>query len=385
MQHTTTLNRELLAASWRSWLTNDVQRIGPYWLQLVWTLVFCAALAVPFTIFGFAAFAKGEGAWRNLSGWVYWYGKNLVVCLTIGYTIHGLFELAALWPGRAWLRRLTGWRATLFYTSVPLMGVAIGWPLGVALAMQGWPLWFRGDQAANAIAAGLLISLGTTFGLHFYFSAKAKQADAERRATEAQLRLLQAQMEPHFLFNTLANVQSLIDTEPAKAQQVLESFTDYLRATLAQLRGDDSTVANELALAEAYLQLMATRMADRLHFSIDADTPARSARVPPLLLQPLVENAVHHGLEPKLEGGHISINVRVHERRLTIEVHDNGLGLSAPPRRRGPAGAGVALANLRERLLSRYGGGAFFTLSDASPGTLARITLPLELATPAAA
>jgi two-component sensor histidine kinase len=379
MEHTRTLTRPLLAASWRSWLSSDVQRMGPYWLQLVWTLAFCVALAVPLTIFGFAAFAKGEGAWRNLSGWAYWYGKNLVVCLTIGFTIHGLFELAALWPGRAWLRRLKGWRASTFYVSVPLVGVAIGWPVGVTLAMQGWPVWFRGEQAANTIAGGLLISLVTTLALHFYFSAKGQQAEAERRATEAQLRLLQAQMEPHFLFNTLANVQSLIDSAPAQAKQMLESFTDYLRATLAQLRSDDSTLANELALAEAYLQLMAARMAGRLQFKIDADAAARSAVLPPLLLQPLVENALHHGLEPKVEGGHIHISAHVEGQHLTLEVLDNGLGLKNPSRRHSPAGAGVALANLRERLQSRYTHHAEFTLTDAAPGTLARIRLPFEV------
>ena len=375
------LTRPLLAASWRSWLANDLKRVGPYWLQLVWTFLFCAALAVPFTVAGFTAFARGEGAWRNLAGWAEWYGRNLVVCLTIGYLIHGLFELTIRLMGPRRMRALKGWRATVFHTAVPLTGVAIGWPLGVLLALGQVPAWFKGAQAANTIASAVLISVFITFGLHLYFAAKAKQIEAEKRASEAQLRLLQAQMEPHFLFNTLAHLQTLIDHEPSAAKQMLEAFTDYLRATLTQLRGEHSTLGAELALAEAYLQLMTTRMHERLRFSVDANAAARAAVLPPLLLQPLVENAIHHGLEAKVDGGVLTITARVQGKALQIDVHDDGLGLHAPTRRRSRVGSGVALANLRERLQSRYGDEARFELLDVGPGTLARITLPFEVET----
>jgi sensor histidine kinase YesM len=212
--------------------------------------------------------------------------------------------------------------------------------------------------------------------MHHFFAAKNKQIEAERRATEARLRLLQAQMEPHFLFNTLANVQGLVDQQPAKAKQMLESFTDYLRATLTQLRSDDSTVGAELDLADVYLQLLATRMEDRLHFEIHADEAARRQKLPPLLLQPLVENAIHHGLEPKLEGGTVRLQACVQDGQLRLEVRDDGMGPAAAARR-GRKGAGVALANLRERLLSRYGSDARFEIENADPGTVARITLPI--------
>jgi two-component sensor histidine kinase len=374
------LTRPLLAASWRSWVASDLQRVGPYWLQLVWTFVFCAALAVPFTVMGFAVFARGEGAWRNWGGWAEWYGRNLVVCLTIGYLIHGLFEVAIRLMGPRRMRALKGWRATLFHTAVPLTGVAIGWPLGLMLVLGHMPSWFKGEQAANTITGAVMLSVFITFGLHMYFAARARQAEAERRASEAQLRLLQAQMEPHFLFNTLANVQGLIDHAPAQAKQMLEAFTDYLRASLTQLRQADSTVAAELALAEAYLQLLATRMHDRLRYTLVASEEARNALLPPLLLQPLVENALHHGLEPKIEGGQLHISAAVANDVLTLEVRDNGLGLHAPPRRATRAGAGIALDNLRQRLHARFGERASFTLSDAAPGAVARISMPFETA-----
>ena len=374
------LHRKLLAASWRSWVAPDVQRVGPYWLQLVWTFIFSAALALFFTLLGFAFAARGAKGLGSVVFWLQWLGKNLVTCLIVGYTIHALFELALRLLGRARLRLLKGWRATVFYAGVPLLGVAIGWPLGVWVALGHVPTWLLGSRGGlmGALTTALLISLA----LHYYFAAKAQQFEAERRASEAQLRLLQAQMEPHFLFNTLANVQSLIDREPAQAKEMLEAFTDYLRATLTQLRQADSTVAAELALAQAYLNLLATRMHGRLHFSIHADDAATQAVLPPLLLQPLVENALHHGLESKVEGGSIHIKATVSGRLLTLEVRDDGLGLHAPSRRRMREGAGVALDNLRQRLQSRYGDSAAFTLSDAAPGTLARITLPLETAEP---
>ncbi len=369
---------QLLRASWRSWVATDMVRVGPYWLQLMWTLLFCTVLAVGFTLFGWIVRGRDwpVGMWAEV------FGKNLVVCCVIGYIIQGLFELFGHWMGRQRLRALAGWRATLYFGSIPLLGVAIGWPLGVMLATGGIPNWMRGPQVVEVFSSAFLIAVMLSFGFQLYFAASAKRVEAEQRATEAQLRLLQAQMEPHFLFNTLANVQSLIDHEPKLAKQMLESFTDYLRASLSQLRRDNSAVEEELALAEAYLKLLATRMSERLRFSIDADERARNAALPPLLLQPLVENAVHHGLEPKVEGGQVQLRARVAGDRLVLEVQDDGLGLGlgAAPRRARRSGAGMALANLRERLATRYGDAAQLELSELAPGTLARITLPLETA-----
>ena len=172
---------------------------------------------------------------------------------------------------------------------------------------------------------------------------------------------------------------------------MLQSFTDYLRASLTTLRGDDSAVAQELALAQSYLELLQARMEDRLRFSITAADDARAQLLPPLLLQPLVENAVVHGLEPSIDGGSVRVSARVEGAHLVLDVQDDGRGPDAPARRSGSGsgsggggrpGAGMALDNIRQRLLARYGPTATLSISATHPGTLARITLPLQDTTP---
>jgi two-component sensor histidine kinase len=378
------IDRNLLRASWRSWISSDEhQPAGPGWLQWVWTLLFAAALAVPFTVLGFFAFASGEGAWRNVWGWAYWYGKNFIVCITVASIIHLLFDAGRRWWARP--ARVAGWahwQRTLYFSGMPMLGVLLGWPLGVWLAGANVITWVNSPNGVNVIVGTLLVSLMITFVLHHWFGAKAREHEAQRRATEAQLRLLQAQIEPHFLFNTLANVQSLMDHDPPKARQMLASFTDYLRASLGSLRSEHSAVAQELELAQSYLQLLQGRMEDRLRFSISADDAARGQPLPPLLLQPLVENAVVHGLEPSVEGGSVAVRAQVRGDKLVLEVQDDGRGLDAPPRPGARRGTGLALTNIRERLLTRYGGSATLDVQPAHPGTLARITLPLQPTTP---
>ena len=381
------IDRALLNASRRSWLDSSGPRAGPYWLQWVWTLLFCAVLAVGFTVLGFIAFARDStGAWRNLAGWAEWYGRNLIVCLTIGSLIHITFELLGLMMGGQLrdLRRVHGWPAwqrTLFFSGIPVLCTFVGWPLGVWLAGANLSSWVGQPRGQNLIAGTVLLSLLLTFVFHQFFAIKARQITAEKRAAEAQLRLLQGQIEPHFLFNTLANVISLIDHDPPRAKHMLESFTDYLRSSLTSLRHDQATLGSEMALAHAYLCLLKVRMDDRLQFDIDIDNdPAlRDAKLPPLLLQPLVENAIHHGLEPKLEGGRVQVRAHLEDQTLVLQVSDDGMGLAAPARRRG---AGMALNNLRERLLAQYGGQASLTLTAASPGTVATVRLPIQRAVP---
>jgi hypothetical protein len=377
------ITRPLLRASWQSWISNDNRpHAGPWWLQWMWTGLFATALAVPFTVLGFVAYGSGTGAWRNLPGWLYWYGRNLIVCLTISALIHLLFDTSrALWATPARVGGWKPWQRSAFFAGTPLVGLALGWPLGVWLAGADVTRWFSSPEGANLIAGSLLMGVVISMLFHLYFSAKSRQIDAERRATESQLRLLQAQIEPHFLFNTLANVQSLMDHDLPKARQLLASFTDYLRASLGALRSDDSTVAHELALARSYLELLQIRMEDRLRFSINSDDDASAQPLPPLLLQPLVENAVVHGLEPSIEGGSVQLHARVHNGQLVLDVCDDGRGLDAPPRagaRHRTPGHGLALANIRQRLLTRYGSAATLEVLPGQPGTLARITLPLH-------
>jgi nitrogen fixation-related uncharacterized protein len=381
------IDRSLLKASWRSWISSDGVRVGPGWLQWVWTLLFSAALAVLFTALGLAAFGRVDRASGGPQAWAGWYGKNFIVCLTIAATCHLLFDLfiAAVGGGLA-IRRWAPWRRSAFFSGVPLLGVVIGWPLGVSLAGGNLFEWFRRIEGSNLIFVSIAVTLGlVTLVIHHFFATKAKQYEAEKRATEAQLRLLQGQMEPHFMFNTLATVLTLIDGDAPRAKQMLETFIDYLRASLGRLRTGDGTLGDELAMAEAYLSLMQMRMGDRLAFRIEIQAPAmRGAVLPPLLLQPLVENAIHHGLECKVEGGEVVISARREGANMVIEVGDNGLGQSATPvRRAGHPGNGVALDNLRARLQSRWGDQAHLSLElRPDAGARATLSVPFETAAP---
>jgi signal transduction histidine kinase len=370
------LNNIVLRESWKSWVASDRRRVGPYWLQLMWTFLFCCALALGFTVLGFLAWGRRDGGFGDVGRWAYWYGKNWIVCMTIGFLIHGLYELfGALLGGPRRLAKFTGVQRVAFYAGIPLLGVVLGWPLGIWLA--GGPVldFFIGPDARRVVGGSLLISLVITVVLYLWFSARSREIHFEREATLAQLRLLQAQMEPHFMFNTLANVLALMDSDALQARRMLEAFTEYLRASLTQMRRQEGTLAHEVELTERYLVLMGARMEDRLSYALQVPANLRGHTLPPLLLQPLVENAIHHGLEPQVQGGRVQITARREADELVLEVSDDGRGLGAPKR---SGGNGVALANLRERLATAYGGMASLEVLPQAQGTLARIRLPFE-------
>jgi sensor histidine kinase YesM len=182
------------------------------------------------------------------------------------------------------------------------------------------------------------------------------------------------------LFNTLANLQGLIALDPARASDMLDQLIQYLRATLSVSRSETTTLEQEFAAMGAYLGLMGVRMGERLRYRLELPPALRTARLPTMLLQPLVENAIVHGVEPKIDGGEITISAAIEGDSLVLDVRDTGLGLGpglgqAPARR----GGGVGVATSRERLEALYGERASMTLNPAPPqGTLARLTLPLE-------
>jgi len=298
----------------------------------------------------------------------------VTVCFFIGY--RGLERLA---PQR-WLDTIMGWRdwrSGLFFSTLSiacsLIGVILGFAvLGHAWNSQGLPAKLLAQPAFWA--QFLTVSVVVTVLITLRYRARWKQEALQARVTEAQLKLLQGQIEPHFLFNTLANVQSLIDFDPERAKQMLERFTDYLRASLGQLRGDATTLAQEFAMLEAYLALMQLRMGERLRVELALPPELAGIELPPLLAQPLVENAIHHGLEPQIAGGTVAVSARRVEGRVCIEVADDGQGLDAP-RKRG--GNGVALDNIRARLAARFGPDASLELLPRDGGgTLARIQFP---------
>jgi hypothetical protein len=364
---------ELLRQSWRSWFDPQRPRVGPVWLQHVWTVLFSMGVAVMFTLFGLASSARGTDGWGNLHLWGLWYLATFIVSLMIGYLIRSGFWLLRRVIGSQAMRRLNGWQRGSFVTLCVLLGIEIGCPIASwATGMRLVPWW--STSSGNYSIGWLLLSLLGGFASYAFFAIKQRQIEAERSAALARLALLQGQIEPHFLFNTLANVVGLMEADTPRAKHMLESFVDYLRASLGGLRRERHTLGDEIDLVEAYLRVLQVRMDDRLVYRIDVPAPLRSHQLPPLVLQPLVENAIQHGLEPKIEGGRVTVRASRDGARLVLSVEDDGLGLTAPSQ----AGSRTALANIRERLREVYGSAASLTIADTAPqGVRATLLMPL--------
>jgi Histidine kinase len=376
------LTKDLLWRSWRSWTDNRLIRVGPYWLQLVWTGLFALPIGLLFTLMGFVFHAQGDD-WTSWDNWRHWLGLNLFVALFISYFIHAWFEILGRLIGLARLRSWSESRRGLFSALVPITGVLLSWPVAVWLA--GFRLnWFGPGLGLNNVNAGMLLFVVMFSALmYFYFEGKARTAAAEREAAEARLRLLQGQIEPHFLFNTLANVLSLLEADPPRARGMLEAFVDYLRSSFGGLREGQHSLGQELLLLQAYLRVLGLRMDERLQWRIDVPEALKALRLPALLLQPLVENAIHHGLEPKIEGGLVEVGARVAAGQLLLTVQDNGLGLAAASHQARPGGRS-ALVNIRERLQQQFGDEASLTLLERPEGGVtATVQLPLAALTDA--
>jgi sensor histidine kinase YesM len=201
--------------------------------------------------------------------------------------------------------------------------------------------------------------------------AEAERHRLEKNFLEARLQLMQAQVEPHFLFNTLANVQHLVETDPAAAGRMLQSLIDYLRAALPQMRESTTSLGREIDMARAFLEINRVRMGSRLDFAIDVPEPLKCLPFPPMMLISLVENAVKHGVDPCCECGSITIRAAESEGRLKVSVADTGEGIR--PRK----GTGVGLANIRERLKALHGSAAKLVLEENAPrGVVASIEVP---------
>jgi LytS/YehU family sensor histidine kinase len=247
---------------------------------------------------------------------------------------------------------------------------------------------FTGNVRSLAfiLTMSMAVAVGTTY---FFYSrgriatTEARAEAARRAAAETQLMLLQSQLEPHMLFNTLANLRVLIGLDPAKAQAMLDHLIGFLRSTLTASRSGSHPLSAEFARIADYLALMRIRMGERLQVSFELPENLRDLPVPPLLLQPLVENSIQHGLEPKVAGGRIALSARRQGQQLWLTVRDTGVGLDAAP---SSQGTGFGTTQVRERLAALFGANASLVLSpatDADGGTVAEISLPLtEGATP---
>ena len=285
-----------------------------------------------------------------------------------------LFGLLEQWPKRlpAWLARWV----------LQLMGVALAMPLGTLVleafadgtgSPQLGELQDLGLLVAPWVALAVLVRQKDALARHQALAFDLERSELERQALDARLRLLQAQVAPHFLFNTLANVQALVDAGSPRAPAVLRSMIAYLRAAVPRLNEPATTLGQEVQLVQAYLELMHMRMPDRLQFSVHVDEAASlTLGCPPMTLLTLVENAVRHGIDPSEEGGRIDIHVQRRDDRCVVRVSDTGVGL-----RQSGTGLGTGLSTLRERLQLAFGGDAQLRVTAQRPrGVCAEVDFP---------
>ncbi|MBI5257564.1 MAG: histidine kinase [Burkholderiales bacterium] len=306
--------------------------------------------------------------------WLFVDGGRALVSRLLGVTP----QRGGGWPG---------WGAMI---GTVTLGSVAGYTLGAGLIDT-----LLGYQTPTMFTSGRVLFftfLAASLVTYFYYSRERLHTEmaaaeaARRAAAENQLKLLESQLEPHMLFNTLANLRVLIGLDPPRAQAMLDHLIAFLRATLTASRSGAQPLSAEFDRLADYLALMAVRMGPRLVVQIDLPATLRDTPVPPLLLQPLVENAIKHGLEPKVEGGRIELAARNEAGHLVLTVRDTGNGLPEDPAGAAPAGAPGAggthygLAHVRERLAALYGERGMLRLQPApgaEGGTLAIVTLPL--------
>lgn len=258
--------------------------------------------------------------------------------------------------------------------------------VGVALAR----LLSAEMAASHTISAGQALIVGLVFALgagYFFLTSEgtrrlehelraqqARRAELDRAHAAMQLRLLQSQVEPHFLFNTLAHLSALIRSDPAQAEKLLSHLNGFLRATLRRNRQESATLEDELTLLRDYLSIVGVRLGARLRWSFEIDPGLEKMNFPFMLLQPLVENAIKHGIEPKRSGGEVVLRAWREGARLRVSVWDTGIGLRAHDV---SADSGVGLDNVRQRLAALYGNNAHLSLrSNAAGGVIVELDLP---------
>lgn len=331
------------------------------------TSLFCAAIGITIWLLGLA-----EPLWAAF-----------VVSFAIGYSINTFSVL--LHP--ALLRNLPPLVAAGITTVV---GLGVGLLIG-GYGLTGDPFYLLVDNDYSTTILGLFFGV---LGLLFFTTqekledtraeladARAEQLNVEKEHLETQLKLLQAQIEPHFLFNTLSNVVGMIRDQPAAAEKTLIDLTTLLRASLKRTRTEETTLGDEIAIISALLEINQIRMGNRLSWSIDMDEALKQLPLPPMLLQPLVENAVKHGIEPLEEGGAVDIQVRRKNERLVVSIADTGAGPGVKAFSSDSAGVGVA--NVQSRLAALFGASASLTLVENEPrGMIATLTLPASLPAP---
>jgi len=324
-------------------------------------------------------------------------GVNTVIALFLSMVSHDSFAVnllfsncigLSIWAtidGGRFLIQPGGWPGARPMALLVLLGVPLAYALGSMLAnglLGRAPLASIAGFPRATLGLLLMSIVAGAMGTYYFTSrellarARLEQEEAQRQASEARLRLLESQLEPHMLFNTLANLRALIATDPPRAIHMLDRLNAFLRATLAasrsDARGTRHSLRDEFARLDDYLALMAVRMGPRLRVRLELSEELAALPVPALLLQPLVENAIRHGLEPSARGGELAIAAQRLDGQLCLSVSDDGVGCEAAPR------AGFGLTQVRERLQALYGTAARLEWhSTPGQGTRARLILPL--------
>jgi hypothetical protein len=304
---------------------------------------------------------------------------RLVILALSATTAFALFEV---WP-----RRLPRWcqrwvlQVMAVGASIPIAASA----MYVPFAPSGAPPFLEDNDWMLVTFAAMLVAPWTAlaaivrekdaFAHHQTLAFALERSELERQAVDARLRLLQAQVTPHFLFNTLANVQALVDAGSPHASPVLRSLIQYLRAAVPVLHEPAATIERELELVRPYLELMQMRMPDRLQYGMKVDSSVLQVRCPPTTLLTLVENAVRHGIDPSEEGGRIDIDIERIGERCRVRVTDTGAGLHESS-----IGPGTGLTTLRERLQLIFGDAAQLRLRSNDPrGAAVEIDMPARV------
>lgn len=302
------------------------------------------------------------------------YAPPVVYSVLIATSIWAIIDLGRpFFPSSA----ETGWPRGFSGFVLVAGGIVGGWFIGNALGDRICKLYgfYGGVPSPNPLEdlrnSILITLLAGTAGSYYFYSAnrssylERKMGEARRHADEARLKLLETQLEPHMLFNTLANLRALIGVDPVRAQAMLDHMIAYLRATLNASRATSHSLQAEFDRLQDYLELMAIRMGARLKFTLDLPGTLAQQAVPSLLLQPLVENAIQHGLEPKVGGGEVRVAARREADDVVIEVSDTGVGCET---KSPPAGKGFGMIQVRERLGTLYGERARIDFGNVDTG-----------------
>jgi signal transduction histidine kinase len=329
-----------------------------------------SAPRVRFTLIAAGSFGLLTGLHGEMSAVV-----GVVRFLIAGFALLLIFGWLERWPRKlpTWLPRTVLIIAGLAILIVPICVFA--YVLTGGRTEHGFGLLLVPCLLfAPWIAIGAILRQRDALAREQAFRFELERSEFERRESDARLRLLQAQVEPHFLFNTLANVQALVDSGSPQASKVLASLVAYLRAAVPRMHSHTGTLETEVELVRAYLELMQMRIPDRLRYAIHVDPAAARLQCPPMTLLTLVENAVRHGIDPGEAGGRVDVDIWLRDGRCVMRVTDTGVGLQPTSR-----GLGTGLTNLRERLKLAFGADARLQLTEVQPhGVSAEISFPVK-------